>query len=1405
MVCVSAVTVSDIVSGEKEGADVKHDFGYALLKVVPETSFGFNGYNEQTIVVTNQEKESLYYYLNPYFENKDLRSLELFEIGTKEVIVNTRDYSDCVFDDAFCKGKPNGTRTNTVLDYKPLTALSTGWGDSKHNFNEQGVLIKSGETKSFLVKYRTLTDKGKWNMRIWANTKDDWTCIEDNKWFWEDCPYNAGTIDPTFDISNMTINMTSYWKFDKGTGTFSVDSNTTNNNGLTLSGVGGWSWAGIIGNASYYAGIASQFRNTSSTNMPSSKGAVSLWYRMNVTGTKDHYLFELSDNTINNRHILALDTSGSNRIYTLSRKAGGTYYYTIICSPITNFSVAGTWFYLVYQWNDNISSQTAIYINGTNLTGCTFPGSFPTNNFQARQNISLGNAYLSPSGSTVLDSGNIDEMGIWYEKQLTQTEITGLYNAGAGCTHPFTSCALVPDPGYNFTVRTNITYTSTPQYETNGTYVYINFSYAMNVSNISSVDLNIYDQNITPTQLSNGSCGTNCTYQYYGAFTRNPLVLTNGTSKSFNFTYVSNYNNATSYSNSTANQTMTIYWAYLPTNIWIENQRIETFNTTWNVSYKSLGNDSDVSFVYLTEYNGTNNLTGTMYQNGTILNATFNFTVPFLNTTDVYKIMSMKPYFNITYNGTSYVRNGSAGATILSANQGTYKMLINLTNTTCSYYADVPSVNYSIRYLNSSLADTSDVNATILVYLSDISLNRTYTFNISNNATPYLCIYPNSTSYTFSSVNYTVNWDFDVRDDYGNYIVNSVTGANISNASVLYIIYYDYDSTIIATENYNTSDLYETSSQNYYVNYSWSMLGNVTNVSSSDLNLNGTMYVGTYLGGNSSQSQFAVLGARIPLVQDNNTNITFLWTYNKTMTNASTGNYYNTSAHNQAVIYAYVPLNIFIETPIIETYNTTWNVTYLSEGNTTDVVLEYITQWNNTNITGTMYDNSTRLNSSFNYQTPFLNNTVDNATFTMTPYINITYNGTSQVRNGSSGLSILSATQQVYKMILTNCSTTTTTQTNQFYIHDTFTFALLNADSTINYSIWLPTNPSTYSRNYIFNFTSNNSPQTCIYPPFANYNSSSRIVANLTGYTTNTVTFADSLSNTSITHIVYLTSLNLTTPFTYYVVDSSENPLNNYTIQTFLYYPATTTQYLISTDTTDITGSVVAFLPLNNYFKWTVYDPTNLSVLNMGPTYVLSTSTSKTFIVGENASDGLDVWIKIYGLSCSVTWNSALNVTSLTWNATSVNLSQTCFNLFNLSGGDFVLFSQNCSASLNGTLSLFAGYSDTSWLSYPTVKIIGDNTTYILNCGGESPLSFSTALPSASFGTEGVFWAMVLLILVATMGLMGEGASYISMMLIIAWVPAVSLWNLIPWTYSTIIGIISFLVIWIMGVRRERG
>lgn len=390
--------------------------------------------------------------------------------------------------------------------------------------------------------------------------------------------------------------------------------------------------------------------------------------------------------------------------------------------------------------------------------------------------------------------------------------------------------------------------------------------------------------------------------------------------------------------------------------------------------------------------------------------------------------------------------------------------------------------------------------------------------------------------------------------------------------------------------------------------------------------------------------------------------------------------------------------------------------------------------------------------------------------------------------------------QTLLNLLLGNCTSGVTTNTVLNYtIRDVETDALISASSIFNVTVEY----GNLSETSTFSFASSSNPRICVYPSFIEMNYDVTASLSASGYAPNSYISFGSVSNITNNITIYLTNASSGAAINYIAVDSSEIPLAGLTINTFEYDVGTGTLTQINSLVTDTNGEGVAFLILNQYFVWKIYDDGEL-VLTEGPSYMALTETSRTFIIGGNITTGLTNWITVYGLSCTVTnGTSPLGVTT-TWNSTNANISNYCLNLFNVSGGNMVNYNQTCSSNQSGNLFLPV-YNETSWLAFPTMTSNGSDTTYILWCNGASPLSFNTLnVTTPLFGTEGVFWALILLILMVTIGLAGQGAEYISMVLIIGWTAAISLFELIPLGYSTFMGIAAFLIVWLMGVNRER-
>lgn len=98
--------------------------------------------------------------------------------------------------------------------------------------------------------------------------------------------------------------------------------------------------------------------------------------------------------------------------------------YTVTSNTVL---ISNVWYHFAVTF-----SQIAlkIYINGILENTTTFSGALVNNT----ENISIGGDNVS----TYLYDGMLDEIGIW-KRELTQSDITSLYNYGSGFSYPFSS------------------------------------------------------------------------------------------------------------------------------------------------------------------------------------------------------------------------------------------------------------------------------------------------------------------------------------------------------------------------------------------------------------------------------------------------------------------------------------------------------------------------------------------------------------------------------------------------------------------------------------------------------------------------------------------------------------------------------------------------------------------------------------------------------------------------------------------------------------------------------------------------------------------------------------------------------------------------------------------------------
>ena len=749
------------VKGTIANGDVFHDFGKTILTVSPETAGSLTRDFEQTITITNKDVD-LFYYVNPYYP-KGLRYFNFYELveSTADIPNIIEDYTVLENGTKVWFQKESGTRKITV--YTPFLLLKTfkTWGEQQQYFNTNGYFIKSGDTKKFKISYGTTDNTNKFDVRIWANTKNDWTCIEK-----ETCTYSY-TIDPTY---NLTTGITSYWTLNETAGVTAYDSlfinNGTNSGSVTVNETG------KIGTSFGFNGGHINLGNSSTLQFSNGNITISAWIKTNKSGVYQGIIGKQITGTYGWQ--LIIEPTNKPAMYLSSSACTG--WGTTVVSP-TAIST-GIWYHIVGT-SDGVTS--ILYINGTQVANDTSP---VTSICYTANPALIGNM----SSTSYMFGGNIDEVGLW-SRALNYSEVNYLYNNYTGISFPFVTPSV--DVG-NFSVTTNTTFhTSIVETSSYNNYT-INFTYGQNVSNISNLSFGIayLPSRVTATQESNGTCGSNCTWQYFAVRNQrpplNPTLYT--TPYSMNWTYNTNLNNGTTWYNSTVNETQSVTMAYYPINVFIATPIIETVNTSWNCSYNITGgNSSDVSFLYLTTWNSTN-LSGTQYiNNSNQINSTFNYVIPFLNSTDNSKQFTLTPYLNITFNGTTVTRNGSAGGAILSATQLVYKMML----TNCSTNASVSNTTSNQFYVRDIITDALlnantvfDYNVWLYSRYNTVNQSRSYSFSFTGNSSPQVCIYPN-----LLIANYTV--DRTYNSSMTGYLSSSAieTGLTMTNTSSTTTIY----------------------------------------------------------------------------------------------------------------------------------------------------------------------------------------------------------------------------------------------------------------------------------------------------------------------------------------------------------------------------------------------------------------------------------------------------------------------------------------------------------------------------------------------------------------------------------------------------------------------------------------
>jgi hypothetical protein len=226
----------------------------------------------------------------------------------------------------------------------------------------------------------------------------------------------------------LTDNILAYWKLDaNGSAVSLADStgngNTLTNNGGVVLGTGKIGGCGIFDGTGTSLSSALQVTNTSTFSAWFTTSANSPQYAQIIgnegTQSGNYRGFTFIINNTGEGDLAFYSTSGGFQ-----------------CAGIYN---DGSWHHIVLSCNSGVAT---IYVDGAAQSGTVSSNLVDAGDFY----IGINNAF---SGRNFI--GSIDEVGIW-SRALSSTEVTALYNSGAGITYPF---GAVVTPHKNIVPRGN--------------------------------------------------------------------------------------------------------------------------------------------------------------------------------------------------------------------------------------------------------------------------------------------------------------------------------------------------------------------------------------------------------------------------------------------------------------------------------------------------------------------------------------------------------------------------------------------------------------------------------------------------------------------------------------------------------------------------------------------------------------------------------------------------------------------------------------------------------------------------------------------------------------------------------------------------------------------------------------
>jgi len=399
--------------------------------------------------------------------------------------------------------------------------------------NESGVW----EAKNITTGLIGTTNNSQWGRDI-TNGDFVWNCyacdLEGNCGF---ATINRTLVRNTTVVSLVTFesslnnNLSDYWTFDEGTGIHVNNSVNGSHNGTLLSATWNSTADCLIGNCSY----AGNSQSINFTNIPSLHGVlteytINLWFNRSTGSSTARIL------GYNNEIAL----SGFNEIYIFDNPLT----YNIGSSGAVAEQIPTSQTYPNDKWvmMTLVKNKTHIdlYLNGT----LKYTGTQNGSDFGADYWLLLN--WKDGANNQAI---KYDEFGIW-NRNLSATEISTLYNSGAGLSYPFSGSITLDSPADNtHSSNATITFSATASigdlnltnmslwHNSTGTWHRNKTEVKMGAINTSTLNITFPEGNFIwnyEACITNGSCGYASASRNLRIDTTPPAVLIN---RPLNITY----------------------------------------------------------------------------------------------------------------------------------------------------------------------------------------------------------------------------------------------------------------------------------------------------------------------------------------------------------------------------------------------------------------------------------------------------------------------------------------------------------------------------------------------------------------------------------------------------------------------------------------------------------------------------------------------------------------------------------------------------------------------------------------------------------------------------------------------------------------------------------------------------